>query len=75
MLEVNLPPERVLPPVPKTRPSSSEPAAKRVGASTRSRASAAAVATAMVDCPICNENYPKSAIEEHAASCGDEVYV
>ena len=28
-----------------------------------------------VECPICNQKYPQSSIEEHAASCGDEVYV
>jgi len=28
-----------------------------------------------VMCPICNEAYPTSVIEEHAANCGDEVYV
>lgn len=28
-----------------------------------------------VTCPICNEAYPKTVIEEHAANCGDEVYV
>jgi curved DNA-binding protein CbpA len=29
----------------------------------------------MVLCPICSQNYPQSVIEEHAAGCGDEVYV
>jgi len=28
-----------------------------------------------VTCPICNEAYSKSVIEQHAANCGDEVYV
>ena len=28
-----------------------------------------------IECPICNERYSQSVIEEHAASCGDEVYV
>lgn len=28
-----------------------------------------------VTCPICNEAYSKTVIEEHAANCGDEVYV
>ena len=66
VLEVNLPPEEVLQ-VPKARPASSEPAAKktspRLGVGER------------VECPICNELYPKASIEEHAASCGEEVYV
>ena len=29
----------------------------------------------LVECPICNQNYDKSVIEEHAANCGEEVYV
>ena len=29
----------------------------------------------IVTCPICNEAYSKTVIEEHAANCGDEVYV
>ena len=28
-----------------------------------------------VECPICNQSYSQSIIEEHAANCGDEVYV
>ena len=28
-----------------------------------------------IECPICNQCYSKSVIEEHAANCGDEVYV
>ena len=28
-----------------------------------------------VTCPICNEAYSKTVIEDHAANCGDEVYV
>ena len=28
-----------------------------------------------VECPICNQSYAQSVIEEHAANCGDEVYV
>ena len=32
-------------------------------------------ASSKVTCPICNEAYSKSVIEQHAANCGDEVYV
>ncbi len=67
---MNLPPERE---EPKGRPSSSEPAAKRVVGSGAASVSAATSST--VECPICNERYPKTAIEEHAANCGEEVYV
>ena len=28
-----------------------------------------------VECPICNQSYSQTVIEEHAANCGDEVYV
>ena len=28
-----------------------------------------------VECPICNQAYDKSDIEQHAANCGEEVYV
>ena len=28
-----------------------------------------------IECPICNQSYSRSMIEEHAANCGDEVYV
>ena len=28
-----------------------------------------------VECPICNQSYSQNVIEEHAANCGDEVYV
>ena len=28
-----------------------------------------------IECPICNQSYSKTVIEEHAANCGDEVYV
>ena len=29
----------------------------------------------MVECPICNQTYSQTVIEEHAANCGEEVYV
>lgn len=29
----------------------------------------------LVECPICNQKYSQSVIEEHAANCGEEVYV
>ena len=87
ILEVNLPPEK-----PggkgasgssgsagaKTRPSSSEPAAKRAGPPSSSsvrRTPSSSSSSGRVECPICNERYAKSAIEEHAANCGEEVYV
>ena len=28
-----------------------------------------------VECPICNQKYAQTVIEEHAANCGEEVYV
>ena len=28
-----------------------------------------------VECPICNQGYDQTDIEQHAASCGEEVYV
>ena len=28
-----------------------------------------------VECPICNQSYNQTDIEQHAASCGEEVYV
>lgn len=31
--------------------------------------------TKMVECPICSQSYPQAVIEEHAAGCGEEVYV
>lgn len=84
ILEVNLPPEK-----PggkgasgssgsagaKTRPSSSEPAAKRAGPPSSAPVSRTPSSGGRVECPICNERYAKSAIEEHAANCGEEVYV
>ena len=80
ILEVNLPPEKSAASVgPKTRPSSSEPAAKRAGTNSSSSSSSVrrtpSSSSGKVECPICNERYAKSAIEEHAANCGEEVYV
>ena len=82
ILEVNLPPENlsgrtVAGSASKTRPSSSEPAAKRAGPSASSsvRRTPSSSSSGRVECPICNEKYAKSAIEEHAANCGEEVYV
>ena len=80
-LEVNLPPENpagrtIAGSASKTRPSSSEPAAKRAGPpSSSSVRRTPSSSSGRVECPICNEKYAKSAIEEHAANCGEEVYV
>ena len=86
MLEVHLPPEKLgksaAPPAAaaaaaaaKTRPSSSEPAAKRAGTPSSSVRRTPSTSSGRVECPICNEQYAQSAIEEHAANCGEEVYV
>ena len=88
ILEVNLPPEKPLKGTgfdgrsgpesstgAKTRPSSSEPAAKRAGPPSSSVRRTPSSSSGRVECPICNERYAKSAIEEHAANCGEEVYV
>lgn len=37
--------------------------------------SASARTSTTVECPICNQTYPKTVIEEHAAQCGEEVFV
>ena len=29
----------------------------------------------LIECPICNQSYDQTVIEEHAANCGEEVYV
>jgi len=39
------------------------------------KCSSRAKAVSDVECPICNQSYAQSVIEEHAANCGDEVYV
>ena len=39
------------------------------------KCSSRAKAVSDIECPICNQSYAKSVIEEHAANCGDEVYV
>lgn len=57
-------------PVSRTDPS----IAGRSSAGGAFRRSSVGVST-LVECPICSEKYPKSVIEEHAALCGDEVYV
>lgn len=31
--------------------------------------------SSIVECPICNQGYDQTDIEQHAASCGEEVYV
>lgn len=64
VLEVNLPPERDAQPPPATR--------SKVSNSFKERSKASNI---LVECPICNQKYSKTLIEEHAANCGEEVYV
>jgi len=33
------------------------------------------MSSSKVECPICNQGYDQTDIEQHAASCGEEVYV
>eukprot|EP00095_Tigriopus_kingsejongensis_P007963 snap_masked-scaffold135_size322082-processed-gene-0.0 protein:Tk07963 transcript:snap_masked-scaffold135_size322082-processed-gene-0.0-mRNA-1 annotation:"chaperone protein dnaj" len=63
-LEVNLPPERDTQPPPATK--------TKVSNSFKERSKASNI---LVECPICNQKYSKSIIEEHAANCGEEVFV
>jgi hypothetical protein len=70
VLEVKLPPENgdksssTTPPPRHLRPKTSKPSSDGSLSSYK-----------MVECPICNQKYSKSVIEEHAALCGEEVYV
>ena len=40
-----------------------------------SRAGSGSNPAKLVECPICNQKYAKSVIEEHASLCGEEVFV
>ena len=63
VLEVNLPPEK-----------SSPPGRSLVNGS-NNRVEGRRTSIKMVECPICNQTYSQTVIEEHAANCGEEVYV
>lgn len=70
VLEVNLPPEES-----SVSPSSTQQQQQQQQQQATSSTPRRSSKVALVECPICNQKYPKNSIEEHAANCGEEVYV